>query len=56
MASALGVTPVTVCLWGKGKKVPPKRAVQIEQVTGGRVTRKELRDDWYLIWPELADK
>lgn len=34
----------------------PELAVLIEQKTDGAVTRKELRDDWQAIWPELADK
>lgn len=34
----------------------PERCVQIEQVTEGAVTRKELRpDDWQRIWPELIE-
>lgn len=32
------------------------RCVAIERVTGGAVTRRDLRpDDWWLIWPELVD-
>lgn len=28
--------------------------VAIEQQTGGKVTRKDMRpDDWLLLWPEL---
>jgi DNA-binding transcriptional regulator YdaS (Cro superfamily) len=28
--------------------------VEIEELTGGEVTRKQLRsDDWWQIWPEL---
>jgi DNA-binding transcriptional regulator YdaS (Cro superfamily) len=44
--------------WKNGrKKVPPMRAVQIEQLTGGAVTRKMLRpDDWHLFWPELIER
>lgn len=34
----------------------PERCVQIEQVSNGAVTRKDLRpDDWLKIWPELAE-
>lgn len=34
----------------------PERCVEIEQATGGQVTRRDLRpDDWQRIWPELAD-
>lgn len=30
--------------------------VAIEQQTGGKVTRKDLRpDDWLLLWPELRE-
>jgi len=32
----------------------PGLAVLIEQLSEGRVTRKELRPDWMAIWPELA--
>lgn len=39
----------------EGAQVSPIRAVEIEQATGGEVTRQELRpDDWARIWPELA--
>lgn len=31
----------------------PARCVSIEQATEGAVTRKELREDWKAIWPEL---
>lgn len=39
---ASGVSPIS-----------PARCVQIEKETGGAVTRKEMRDDWKQIWPEL---
>ena len=33
----------------------PALCVRIEQVTGGKVTRRDLRpDDWAAIWPELT--
>ncbi|WP_186072102.1 transcriptional regulator [Burkholderia gladioli] len=36
--------------------ISEKRCVQIEQLTRGLVTRRELRpDDWRDIWPELAE-
>ena len=38
------------------KSMPVQHCVQIEQLTDGQVSRKDLRpDDWFLIWPELAD-
>lgn len=60
LSKALAVTPVTVSQWmrpeaGNGRPVPPKQCVRIEQLTGGKVTRRELRpDDWQEIWPELV--
>lgn len=32
-----------------------KMAVQLEDMTGGKVTRKQLRPDWKEIWPELGE-
>lgn len=61
LARALHVTPVTVSQWlrpetVKGRPVPPKQCVRIEQLTQGKVTRQALRpDDYFEIWPELAD-
>lgn len=58
LARALHVTPVTVSQWMRpdapnGRPVPPKQCVRIEQLTDGKVSRRELRDDWREIWPEL---
>lgn len=36
-----------------GRKPSPANCVAIERATGGAVTRRDLRDDWHLIWPEL---
>lgn len=37
------------------KKASAELAARLESVTGGVVTRKQLRpDDWAVIWPELA--
>lgn len=33
----------------------PELAVLIEKHSACAVTRKDLRDDWQAIWPELAD-
>lgn len=49
LARRLGVQQSLVNYWLYSKKdVPPKRAVQIEAVTNGQVTRKELRPDLFL--------
>lgn len=53
-AQALGVTQGLVGFWVRGKPPPPQRAVQIERITGGKVGRRDLRDDWRDIWPELS--
>ncbi|MGV8823986.1 YdaS family helix-turn-helix protein [Methylibium petroleiphilum] len=55
-ADRLGVTQGMVGFWVRGKPPTPARAVQIERVTGGAVSRRDLRpDDWREIWPELAE-
>ncbi len=41
LAEALEVEPMAVSHW-KIRGLPPKRAVQIEDVTDGKVTRYEL--------------
>ena len=58
LAERLGVPPVSVSHWSrKQRTIPIVRCVQIEKLTNGAVTRKDLRpDDWHEIWPELAKK
>ena len=52
IAQKLGVTQGLISQWLKGKtRVTPERAKQIELVTGGVVTRQELRPD---SWDETA--
>ena len=55
LANALGVSPSMVTNWAKKRRpVPVKRCVEIEKLTNGMVSRKDLRpDDWHEIWPEL---
>lgn len=36
-----------------GKSCAPALATAIELNSGGAVKRKDLRDDWKAIWPEL---
>lgn len=56
MADAIGVSSPTIIGWRNKGSLPVKRCVQIEQATGGQVTRRDLRpDDWHEIWPELKD-
>lgn len=56
LASSLGVSISFLSQMASGDAaISPARCVQIEQKTGGIVTRRDLRDDWHLIWPELAE-
>lgn len=60
LARALGIPQSLPSAWAasdpdKRRPVPIERCIAIERVTGGAVTRRDLRpDDWMLIWPELA--
>lgn len=41
-------------MWRKRQRVPSEYCALIEQATGRRVMRWELRPfDWHRIWPEL---
>jgi DNA-binding transcriptional regulator YdaS (Cro superfamily) len=55
-ARSIGVPPSMLYQWLRGlRPVAAKHCTKIEQQTGGKVTRRELRpDDWHSIWPELA--
>jgi DNA-binding transcriptional regulator YdaS (Cro superfamily) len=45
-AERLGVTPGLISQWMVGRApVPPERAMEIERLTRGMVTRLELRPD-----------
>ena len=58
LARALGVVPSAISQMRDGDRpVPIERCVQIIQLPGTKVTRMQLRpNDWWLIWPELAEK
>lgn len=51
-ASALGITSPSISEWRK-RKVPPARCAQIEHLTGGEVTKEELRPD---LWTPKSQK
>ena len=61
LAALLGVSSAAVGQWLRrradgGRDVAAKQCVRIEGITGGAVTRRDLRpDDWKDIWPELAE-
>jgi len=52
----LNVSSGMIGQWLSGhRKVTPKKCVAIEKLSGGKVTRKDLRpDDFEEIWPELV--
>lgn len=55
IAKALRVTVAAVGNWKLRGAVPPEHCVAIERLTGGAVTRWDLRpQDGLQIWPELA--
>ncbi len=45
IARLLGITDAAVAQWGE--IIPPKRAIELEQKTGGAVTRYQLRPDHF---------
>lgn len=51
LAKLLGITESAVSQW---KTVPPDRAIEIEQKTNGKVTRYDLRPD-YFGQPDTSD-
>ena len=54
-AQSLGVTQGLVGFWVRGKPPSPVRCMQIERVTNGSVTRRDLRPhDCEEIWPDLS--
>jgi len=47
LALALGVKHQVAQKWCANNRIPPERAVQIEQASGGAVTRQALRPDLF---------
>ncbi len=41
------------CIYVAGKALAPAICVLVETHSGGKVTRRDLREDWAAIWPEL---
>lgn len=54
----LGRSQALVYKWlNSANPLGPAHCSAIERVTGGAVTRRDLRpDDWQEIWPELAGR
>lgn len=56
LAKTLDVSEQALRNYRMGKqRLPAKLCVQLEVMTGGKVTRKQLRTDWAEIWPELGE-
>jgi len=58
LASAIGVRQSAISNW-KARGTMPNAAYcfAIERATNGLVTRRDLRpNDWWAIWPELAEQ
>lgn len=55
LADKLGVSKSFLSQMASGaSSISPKRCVEIELATYGKVSRKDLRpSDWHKIWPEL---
>lgn len=54
LAKTLGISSSFLSQLASGAApISPARCVEIEHATNGKVTRKDLRDDWASIWPEL---
>ncbi|WP_082439305.1 transcriptional regulator [Alloalcanivorax xenomutans] len=55
LARLIGVKPPTVQQWINGERpVPPRRAARIEEVTHGRVSRRDLCPGFPWGKPETA--
>ena len=56
MSKSLGVSVSYLSQMSSGDSpISEKRAVQIESLTNGQVSRKDIfPNDWEAIWPELA--
>jgi DNA-binding transcriptional regulator YdaS (Cro superfamily) len=56
VAQKLGLSYQMVQLWKIGKRKPtPTHGAQIELLTGGVVTRRDMFPDcWHEVWPELV--
>jgi len=55
LAERLGVTPSAIGNWKK-RGVPVEHCWEIERLTDGRVTRKQLCPRWARIWPDLCEQ
>ena len=57
LAARIGIAPAFLYQIAHGKRqASAALARSIESATGGAVSRRDLRDDWASIWPELDQR
>lgn len=56
LAAALGIRSPSISEWRQRGQVPIERCVQIEEATGGEVTRYDLRPDVFGKAPAKSRK
>lgn len=56
LAAALGIKSPSISGWRSRDRVPADRCISIEQATGGKVTRYELRPDVFGEQPKTRRK
>lgn len=56
LARAIGVSPMTVQHWFRGRRVPVKHAVRLEAAAPGIVTAAELRPDVFCAPQRTPDE
>ena len=52
LARQIGVKQIMITMWIKGRaRIPAERCIQIEKITGGKVTCEEMRPDidWAVV-------
>lgn len=54
LARDLSITPQAIDGWKRRGKVPAERVLDVERVTGGLITRYELRPDIYVEEASVA--
>lgn len=54
-AKSIGVHQSMISQWVCGTRpIPVERMADIERLTEGKVSRRDLHSDWARIWPELS--
>lgn len=55
LSDSLGEESQTVNNWRLRGNVPTEKCAKLEAITGGVVSRRDLRPkSWWIIWPELV--